>query len=178
MADSSIGCRLEEKRAGAEYVSMIIDTYRMRFGARDNSRPSAPRLGTAASGLGVAEQPIAQGAAGTAPEIWMLRSTWTSSAWAERDKLRVAMIGELPSQASEDARLGLDLEKRAAVGADRSTVEATHHHAFAKAVQLQLLCATLCRRRAVLLVVHNGLIAQPLCPKRRPFFNPLVRFPG
>jgi len=79
MADSSIGCRREGKRAAVAHVSMIMCTYRVRFGARDNSRPSAPRLGAAASGLGVAEQPISQGAAGTAPEAWMLRSTWMNS---------------------------------------------------------------------------------------------------
>jgi len=57
-------------------------------------------------------------------------------------------------------------------------VEPRDHRAPAEAVKFKLSFATLCHRRAALWSVHNWLFALLLCLRRRPFFNPLVRYPG
>jgi len=48
--------------------------------------------------------------------------------------------------------------------------------ALAQVMKPQLFSPTLCHRRAAFLLLHNGLIAHPLCLKRRAFFNTVVRF--
>ena len=67
------------------------------------------------------------------------------------------MIGELLGQAREDPDPGFDLgeQQPASVGADLSPIEFSHHRPLAQGVKFQLLAATLCHRKAVLLLVHN-----------------------
>ena len=96
------------------------------------------------------------------------------------DQRRVAMIGELLGHPRHDARALLDLaqQQRTTVRADVSAVELRDHRAPAEAVKFKLSFATLCHRRVALWSVHKRLFALPLCLRRRPFFNPTVRYPG
>jgi hypothetical protein len=90
------------------------------------------------------------------------------------DEIGIAVIDELPGRARDDPgpRLDFPQQQGAAIGADRPTVEATDHHALAQPLKLQLFSATLCDQRVALALLHNSLIAQPLCLRRRPFSIP------
>jgi len=96
------------------------------------------------------------------------------------DVLGIAMIDELLSKAFNDACLDLDLaeQQSATIGTDRPAVEPAHDGTLAQGVKFQLLGATLCHPRAVLFWLHKLLVAQLLCQRRRPFSNPLVKYPG
>jgi hypothetical protein len=95
-------------------------------------------------------------------------------AHAVLDEIRMAVVDELRGQTLDDPRAPLHLPQQqgAAIGADGATVEATHHQPLAQALKLQLFSATLCHQRVALVLVHNGLIARPLCLRRRPFSIP------
>ena len=96
------------------------------------------------------------------------------------DRFRIAVVDKLLGEALDDACPGFDLpeQQSAAVGTDVAPIKSAHHRTAAQGVKFQLLGVTLCHRKAALLFVHKMLIAQPLCQRRRPFFNPKVRFPG
>jgi len=96
------------------------------------------------------------------------------------DDVGVAVVDKLQGQALDNTRPRLDFpqQQSAAVRTDVAPIELAHHRAAAQGVKFQRLGVTLCHRKAALLFAHKMLIAQPLCQRGRPFFNPAVRYSG
>jgi hypothetical protein len=70
------------------------------------------------------------------------------------DQRRVTMIDKAARELRHDARgrLALAQQQRATIGADRPAVEAGHHFARTKGLELCRLCATLCSHEALFAV--------------------------
>ena len=96
------------------------------------------------------------------------------------DQLRIPVIDETPRQALQNMRPRLHLPQQhtTPIGADPPPIKPPYHPPSSKTVKFHLPSITLCFHKAVLVIVHNMLIAHILCHEIRPFSWLSVRNPG